>query len=358
MERSREALENFNAKLKGAQEYFEKSEALALEYVNGILCPALQDVLKDLCLPIEKLHKVDDAEREKNNFVIHYTSIAALVSMLQDASEEPERKDPEKEREDKKPEQDPTPDDKKCLWRLYDSMHLNDPDEGKYFIRNLKLPAKYNWLGEGDATHAYITSFIIPDNEKDMSNNLVFWRTYGQEGEGCSLSLPVPRSRLQKVLYGTEAESAIKILKSDLVSLLDSLELLVKICKQQLRKDVRSRLAGVVWESLERFRYLYKSEAYEYEKECRFVVAESDITDKNKIFFEDKNLNNSSIRIKHYYEHEYLEIKKLLATGSSTMLGPRVPYADNVCYFLNTLRQRAGLARQEIKISKIPYRKS
>ena len=241
------------------------------------------------------------------------------------------------------------------MWRLYDSVHLNDPDEGNYFVRNLNLPPKYNWLGKKGVSHAYIASFVLPKKKKDMSDNLIFWQMYGQEGEGCSLSLPVPRSRLRRVRYGT---AALKSTVEMLMRILDSLEPLLSIGKASLRESVREKLAETVWKSLERIRYLYKSGAYKHENECRFVVAESDIPDKDKIFFEDQNLNDSPIRIKHYYEHEDLEIKTLLATGSSIRLGPRVPHAENVCYFLNTLRQRAGLAHQEIKISKIPYQKS
>lgn len=356
MEKPKKALENLKAAVSGGREFLKRSGNLPLEYVTEIVCPRLQEALKDLCLLIQKFHKVDEAESEENNIVIHYTSIAVLVSMLQDLSMEPEHKDKEGEREDKEAEPDSRKGGKKALWRLYDSVHLNDPDEGNFFARNLNLPKKYDWLEKKDVSHAYIASFALPNGEskEDMSNNLVFWEIYGQEGEGCSLSLPVPRSLLQQVLYGPDkVKSTAKILKP----ILDSLEPLVKVRNLSIRKRVREILSKVVWEAMERFRYLYKSEAYKHEKECRVVVAELDIPEKDKIFFEDKNLNNSPIRIRHYYEHENLKIRKLLATGSSTMLGPRVPHADNVCYFLNTLRQRARLDRQEIKISKIPYQK-
>ena len=352
MEKFEEALEKLKTCVKGGQDFFEIAGIFPLDYVTATVFSALQEVFKYL---IEERHKVEEAQSREENVVIHYTSIAALVSMLQVASKEPVRKNTEREREDKEPEPGTTPSYKKSLWRLYDSVHLNDPDEGNYFVRNLNLPPKYDWLGKKGVSHAYIASFVLPKKKKDMSNNLVFWQMYGQEGEGCSLSLPVPRSRLGRVRYGT---ASLKSTVEMLMRILDSLEPLLSIGKLSLRESVRKKLAEAVWKSLEKIRYLYKSEAYKHENECRSIVAESDIPDKDKIFFEDKNLNDSPIRIKHYYEHEDLEIKTLLATGSSITLGPRVPHADNVCYFLNTLRQRAGLAPQEIKISKIPYQKS
>ena len=354
MEKFEEGLKNLKTVVNGGREFWEKSGNLPLEYVTLEAVPALQDVLKDLCLRIKEHHKVDEPTSDEDNFVIHYTSIAALVSMLQDASQEPEYEDEdkEKERENKDPESDPTSGDKKSLWRLYDSVHLNDPEEGSLLIRNLSK--KYDWLGKRETSHAYIASFILPNTKEDLSNNLVFWRTYGKEGEGCSLSLCIPRSRLQKIHYGTRAvQSTVRMLSP----VLDSLAPLIRIRKSSIREPIQKVLLKAVWDFLETIRYLYKNKAYDYENECRFVVAELSIRDKHKIRFEDKNLNNSPIHIRHYYEHEDLKIKKLLATGSSTTLGPRVPHANNICYFLNTLRKRAGLDRQEIKISDIPYRK-
>lgn len=323
MEKSEKVLEKLKEVLDNSQVHLE-SENLALSYVTQMVCPALRDVLNNLCI-----YKVEEPESEENDFVIHYTRITALVSMLKDAYNR----------------------DKKSSFRLYDSVHLNDPDEGEYFTRKFELPKKYDWLGKRDLGHAYIASFIIPNSEEDLSNKLLFWRTYGEEGEGCSLSLPIPRNKLQKVLYGPgNLKRTIKELKS-------VLDLLDPLITEIDNPPIQEQLAATVWESLGRIRYLHKDDAYEYEKECRFVIAESDIPDKDKIFFEDKDLNNFPIRIRHYYEHEDLEIVSLLATGSSVRLGPRVPHIDNVCYYLNALRQRAGLAPQEIKISKIPYRK-
>ena len=335
MEKFEKALENLKAAVEGGQEYMEKSGPLPLEYITENVFPVLQDTLKYL---IEERHKVESSEKD-DNLVIHYTSIAALVSMLQDASKGGE----------------------KSSFRLYDSVHLNDSDEGNYFTRHLNLPKKYDWLGKKDVSHAYIASFILPDSKSekdDMSNNLVFWRTYGHDGEGCSLSLPVPRGRLQKVLYGPEE---VKSTAEVLMPILDSLDPMAKVCKEPLHKDVGEKLTGVVWESLERIRYLYKSEIYEHENECRFVIAESNILDKDNIRFEDQDRNNFPARIRHYYEHEELDIKKLLITGSSITLGPcvshpyNVPY--NVCYYLKTLMRRSNLAGPKIKPSKIPYRK-
>ena len=243
MEKYKEALEKLKIAVNGGREIWEQWGTLPSEYVNNIVHSALEDVLKYL---IEKRHKVEEPE---NKIVIHYTSIAALMSMLQDASTlvsiPQDASNKKKNQEDKKL--------KPSYLRLYDSVHLNDPDEGSYFSRNLNLPQKYNWLEKKDVRHAYIASFILPNSKNDMSDNLIFWRTYGQEGEGCALSLSVPYSRLHEVRYGNkEVESTAETL----IPILDLLDPLLEINDSLIKKI----LSEVVWESLERIRYLYKSE--------------------------------------------------------------------------------------------------
>ena len=103
----------------------------------------------------------------------------------------------------------------------------------------------------------------------------------------------------------------------------------------------------------------YKSKVYKYEHECRFVLTESDIN-KDKICFECQDRNNSSARIRHYYEHEDFHLEKLIQSGSSITFGPSVPvlYHDNVRYCIETLTKRVKGFSPEIKFSKISYRKS
>lgn len=343
MEKREETREKLRIAVERGLEYLEKSNDLALGYIDGSVIPPLKEVLED-CGERHKLAEADGGEEE---VFIHYTSIATLVSMLQNASTSDE--------------------DEGSSLRLYDSVHLNDPDEGNYFTRNLNLPKEYDWLNEKDPLqkrniqekrdkpHAYVASFIIPDAEKDMGDNLVFWRTYGREGEGCSLSLKVPRGQLKKVLYGAEG---VKETWKLLSPVLDFLSPLVRTHKQRIKKDIQKKLAKAVWESLEGIRYLYKSEAYDYEKECRFVFLESDIPNKDEICFEYQEQNNSPVRIRHYYENKYLKTNKLLATGSTIMLGPCVPYPHNIRYYLEALKRKVNLLGPKINISTIPYRKS
>lgn len=348
MSEAEENMEKLQKFVKAGPEYLEKNLELGMRYVTDSVVPVLKDVVKDLCCEIEERHRLNENEEKKQNFVIHYTSIGTLVSMLQQAAKNKQNA--------AKDEQKSSKDEKTASLRLYDSLHFNDPDEGNYFYRHLNLPKKYDWLGGKKESHAYISSFIH-DPKKDMSDELVFWRTYGRDGEGCSLKLSIPSGQLRKVLYGpAEVQKTGKRLRS----VLDSLSPLVSVSKSSLKEKiqkVREELAETVWESLARILYLYKSEAYAYERECRFVIHKSDI-DESKICFEYQEQNNFSARMRHYCEDEALAIKRILPSDSLITLGPCVPYRHDVCHCIEVLKRKADLHGPKIRISTITYRKS
>ena len=322
-----EALEELKTKVDVGQEYMAKTDPLALGYVTKVVCPLLRDALL-LC------HcNIATPEGETGELVVHYTSIDALVSMLRDAATE----------------------DKRSSLRLYDSVHLNDPDEGNYFTRHLNLPTRYAHLGQPARSHAYLTSFILPKSGENVADNLILWRTYGHEGAGCSLSLSTPHSRPRKVLYGPKQ---VKITAKSIAQVLDSIDPLVQRLRHGPRKDISDKLTDTVRQALEGLRYLYKSDHYKDENEWRVVVAESDIHDTDNICFDDQGRRDRFDGLRHYYLHDDLLIKKLLITGSTVTLGPCVPDRYNTGYYLKTLMRRANLHGPKINCSKISYRKS
>ena len=148
----------------------------------------------------------------------------------------------------------------------------------------------------------------------------------------------------------------VKRAERKIIPILDIVEPL--IASSGLRKnEIGENLAEIVWRSLAEIRYLYKSEAYDYERECRFVIPESSIDDTNEIHFERHDRKENASIIRHYCEDESLKICKLLVTDSSITLGPRVSNADNIRYYLETLLKRQELFGTKIKVSKILYRK-
>ena len=299
--------------------------------------PLLDAAVSALSNEIDKRHMVVDDRGDQENYFIHYTSVVTPVSMLNNACI-----------------------GKNASLRLYDSAHFNDPEEGNYLVRSLL--EQHPWAKNGNPSHAYIASFIDPYSKDrgDMSNNLIFWRTYGREGEGCSLKLRVPAYRLRRVFYGADkADRTARML----LPILDILRPLACTSENIRESDVvRSVLKEAFWESLGRIRYLYKSEAYKYENECRFVVYKSDVSEDD-ICFDYSEQGDSHMRVRHYCEHEDLHIERILVSGSLITLGPCVPNRDDLCRSFEILKRRVErrgleIGGLEIRKSKILYRRS
>ena len=92
-----------------------------------------------------------------------------------------------------------------------------------------------------------------------MSDNLVFWRTYGREGRGCSLTLHIPQElkengQIQNVLYGVN-----KVRRTDdlLKRALETLKPILDICEEEM-DQVRQTLLDTIEEYVEKIRYLFK----------------------------------------------------------------------------------------------------
>ena len=132
--------------------------------LQHIVVPRLNDVFRAKFVEIDKFHDLgEDASQ-----VIHYTSLDMLVSVLRDKAE-----------------------GKEAFVRMYDSYHLNDPEEGQYLVRRIE-PIDYSgWFREKRNLHAYIASFVVPDDNQDQElrdeDNLKYWLAYGQRGRAAQL---------------------------------------------------------------------------------------------------------------------------------------------------------------------------
>ena len=310
--------------------HFAKQDKLEPGYVADIIVPKLKEAVIDKCRDIERHHLLDGAEEQEKRLVIHYTSIGTLFSMLQGAVN-----------------------GQTASLRMYDSVHFNDPEEGKHLIS--VLAEHHTWLKKGreHSSHAYIASFI--NDGREMCDDLTSWRSYGRDGEGCSLLLSVWNSRLRKVIYGVdEAECAVQAL----LPVLDELKPLANVSH-----DFGETLAKAFRESLEGIQYLYKSEAYRNENECRFIMHQSEVSE-SRICVEFRD--GSPLTVRHYCEHDDLRIWEIFGSGSLITIGPCVPNYDDLNRVLNILiertnqkiSQRTKLLRPEICPSQISYRRT
>ena len=344
MNEAEDRLGKLRTLIEAGRDRFNKDSNLNFKYVTGVVVPKLQDALSDVCLEIEQHHRLSKSETKSTNFVVHYTSVATIVSMLQ-AYARKERGNP------LNGEQRSLREEQGISLRIYDSAHFNDPDEGNYLVRNLNLPEKHSWLNINNVTHAYIASFIIPETDPNVaSDNLVFWRTYGREGEGCSLKLNIPSSSLQEVHYGPKPVNRTAQI---MLPVLEVLHPLVSIDEPSIRQVVQEAF----WGSLGKIQYLYKSQAYAYERECRFVITRSNVGE-DRICFDYTDEGNLTGRLRHYCEDEALEVRELFPTGSSITLGPCVSDKNDLRRSLEVLKRRANLSGPEIKFSEIHYRRS
>lgn len=321
-----EGMRELQTLVRGGVDRFKRDRQLDLRYVTGIVVPKLKEVMGEICGEISQRHMIEQEENGESIFVTHYTNIGTLFSMLQRAAK-----------------------GEIASLRLYDSLHFNDPDEGYYFLRNLLTGHDWLRVDRGYSSHAYIVSFVAPsaNSEKDSNDDLVFWRTYGREGEGCSLTVSVPKSRLRRVSY--DAEEA-KGAAEELLPALHTVKQLASV-----NSEVRETLARAFWESLKGIQFLYKSEAYDYENEFRFIVSDSDV-DENDICFEYRDI--SPVNIRHYCEHEDLAVEKMFISESTITIGPCVLNYDDLRHVLGILTRRAELYGVRIFQSKISYRKS
>ena len=312
-------------------------------YASDAIIPTLSAAVKALCQEIEQFHVLTDTTLDRKQapeYVIHYTTIATVVSMLQaQALKRKHEEIPEKQQGQQG-----------NSLRLYDSAHFNDPDDGNYLGRHLSQSGKHDWLMPSTRTHAYVASFMIPDDDPDVAgDNLVFWRTYGREGEGCSLKLRTPTDHVRRVLYTSgELDRTEKLLYPALEVLDPLVDTDDPWTKQVLRKTF--------WSSLGRIRFLYKSPAYTYERECRFVIPRIEISD-DQISFDYRSDSGSSGRLRHYLEDEALKVTEILGSGTSITIGPCVADKEDLKQSLEILKDRAGLGAT-VKCSKISYRRS
>ena len=298
--------------------------------LQDTVVPRLNDVFRAKFVEIDRFHDLGTEARE----IIHYTSLDMLVSVLRDKAE-----------------------GKDSFVRMYDSFHLNDPEEGQYLVRHIEPIDQSAWLQEKRNLHAYVASFVVPDDNKDQElrdeDNLKYWLAYGQRGRGCSIRFPVGHDRFRRVLYGQEKATR-TLERLDLSSIWNCLDPLIDNRNQVVSRVAEVLLSEVMRKNMARILYLYKDDAYKYEQECRAVKSVLEIDDED-IRFERLEQLASPQSLRHYYDDSDLSIDRILVTDSLITIGPLVARPDNVMYYITTLLERARLRGPKIRVSRIPY---
>ena len=246
--------------------------------------------------------------------------------------------------------------------RLYDTFSSNDPNEGAFFVNSADAKGsfrhRYNavWrlFEDRSASPAYQTSLTHVEDAAE-ADNLVFWRTYGKEGTGCALAFPMTcfeeQTNVFRIRYG----------EGEVATCLDTLsELLEEYGKipgapdfssmsriSELPKPLVSVLSPLV--------YLYKSEAYEYEKEARIVIPFSDL--ENGLYLQGSSVAGIPVAWRHFAEVSSLQVAQLFVSESRIVLGPTVESAANVQFVLERLLLERRLYGPTVTQSTISYRR-
>ena len=284
---------------------------------------------------IDELHNLDDDTKE----VIRYMGLKTLVSLLQKNKE-----------------------GGSAFIRMNDSFHLNDPKEGEFALDNINQKDISKMLRERKP-HAYIASFIVPEEDgaepRRDEDNLKYWLAYGRQGGGCSIRFSVEdeafRSNFRRVIYGQSgAKSTAR--KLELNSIWRRLNPLIKNPDEKVSGAAKTILTERIRGAIAKIMYLYKDEAYSYERECRVVKSIPEIISSGEeIQFDECESSNRLSGPRHYVNDGNLNIKKILVTGSKITIGPLVRNPDSVAFYIEELLKGAKLPGPRVEISKIPY---
>lgn len=307
----------------------------------------IQDVVDSVIVENHQVHGMAGPTLR----VVHYTSIPVVISMLKGAEVDRQNEGPDQPLQG-------------CL-RMYSTIGSNDPGEGiyldEYLPEYLQGENASNNAARGGSRkemhqYAYVASFIRPkdpEHTDEVADNLVFWRSYGREGTGCSLKVEVPLSAFYTVIYGeVDTKSNGERLEREI----GHLRTIAKRLEQDAGVSTKPLDEGISL-AMERIRYLYKSSAYAYEQECRVVETEATIVGTPmQPMFEHSGLPGQE-RTKRYINNPILSISKLFVSGSAITLGPRVPNAEDTKDYLEQLLEKANLALgRDVRYSDVPYR--
>ena len=223
---------------------------------------------------------------------------------------------------------------------------MNDPEEGRSIRWAEKIAEKLEksykdksyrsvnppWEGRMFAS-AYVLSFVgssLRQKKKKeaekVGDDLFFWRTYGKDGRGCSITFnhvrrwpPDVKSRVRKVRYDSGGNA------KERKCILDLLDLVIKIRNSfNTEGDFRIEIGEGLDDIHECFsqRFLYKRSSYRAENEYRVVI-----------FPKEKAIVNYEVRdgkLRHYLNLEGWRLHALASSDTKILVGPAVPHRHDV----------------------------
>ena len=287
--------------------------------------------------------------RDEAVHLAHYTSLDALVSMLQA--------------------------DMGGL-RLCLSSAMNDPREGEATTDDRifcglvdDLAGRMPWLRERYSS-SFVCCFVgIPDRddrEIDAGDDLLFWRLYGSECRGVSITIPPHKSTdllgcslVRQVTYADEPPVQIELPSiSTLLGDLDGLR--TRALKRNLWTDASQDVLPYV-DRLCGERFLHKHSHYEMEREYRAIVfdTEDDVAAGERSLVAHRGMHVQNGLLRKFVQVPQLGLRSVFTTGTQITIGSNVPEPRRVEKRLAQLIEK-GLSLPpkvvSIRVSEIPYR--
>ena len=284
------------------------------------------------------------SEDSKGKQLVHYTSMDNMFSILESMQKS------------------------EAALRMYSTENFNDPREGcavydqeeiEKFHHTLKQ--NYDWLKEPLQTSpeepktvgAYACCFSSP---KDMGDDLLFWRLYGDDGKGCSIKTAASafHKGIVPVEYvSTEEAEKIRNYMSDAIArLLEYLDKWIRRSEaQEIFRDrgFLTRLREQTLMFIESLRFYTKSDYYSFENEYRYI----EIADVDRLRAD----KSSSDDIRLYLEGP--KLNRIFATDSEITIGPAVDSRTTIARYLNYLLKGVGKGEiTKVKISRKIYKNS
>lgn len=277
----------------------------------------LQEAARQLSAELEAKHRLEGDNEEVK--VVHYTSIETIHALLTEPS--------------------------KQYLRLYDSVHLTDPQEGRYVFNGIELGQKSKWL-ESSVSHAYIISFFPWEDDADGKSydHLSHWRAYGDNGRGCSMVIRVPKRELYAVNYCENEKDDAAIKLNEFVTVSDKVwEGIFYRRKGDGRYEIMLQMFATALKS----RFLHKHPSYRHEHELRALV---DATGQSIV----TDLRGRHIR--HYVRNDAFSMDRLLTSECKFTVGPAVDHQRDVAQSFRRILTQNGKTGPKVSISEIPYR--
>ena len=295
---------------------------------------------------VQRLVWYDDAIREGSGGFVHYTSWENMLKIFNVKEGE--------NRENKKP-----------MLRMYNCEYANDPEEGKIKPREWKkveqkaknLLYKYDPKGSEERTRGgstYGCSFST--NGKGVGDDLMFWRLYGNNGEGCSLKLGSMHIGMHRVRYrdqdgkGRRKKSEIaedREVANRINSLLEIGEETIEAVPDLHKAEIRQNIARAMGQVLDGYAHLVKNRAHQHEQEWRMIRV---MPDRDDVKYD---IDRNRI-VRRYIERG--EMKDLFSSSSEITIGPRVPNIGAARDYVEALAIECGMKYTKIKVSSKKYR--